>query len=347
MYRASFALCIVALAAALLASTWRPYDTVRRAAVQIPPEDQMGTLYCRELGNSSRLWSVRADGTSSQALPESVLGEPSHELHDGQRWFLAVESAGQADADELAAGALLLITEQGVRIPLCAGCDLEASPYTARWLRGTGDRTVAWIARRLGPRGDVLEGGIYVAQIAFDSQGVPVGLLSRPDAPAVRIDLVQGAWPELRQALVPDACSFDCSPDGKSVVYETIGQRLFVGDLGGGQARLLTDRRGCDPTWSFDGSMILFKFCESFGAIASIRPDGRDLRECAWGREGESVVAYPTFSPDARHFAYARGHARGPDDRFVLDVSIDRLAGKQERLVAPGLPSQTVPVAWR
>ena len=57
--------------------------------------------------------------------------------------------------------------------------------------------------------------------------GHPIGLLEPPDAPRLRFELV------------PDVGSFDYSPDGSMIVYESTSQQIYVRDITRGESRSL------------------------------------------------------------------------------------------------------------
>ena len=71
------------------------------------------------------------------------------------------------------------------------------------------------------------------------------------------------------------------SPDGRRVVFETLG-RLYVRDLAGGAPRLLTAQDGdfqLFPSWSRDGSRIAFVSWndQRLGEIRTVGADGSGL----------------------------------------------------------------------
>ncbi|MDP8994361.1 MAG: amidohydrolase, partial [Pseudomonadota bacterium] len=90
------------------------------------------------------------------------------------------------------------------------------------------------------------------------------------------------------------------SPDGRQVVFETLG-RLYVRDTGGNAApRPLTAGDGdfqIFPSWSRDGSRIVFVSWndQRLGEIRTVAPDGSDLRTVT---RVPGHYRSPRFSPD-------------------------------------------------
>ena len=125
--------------------------------------------------------------------------------------------------------------------------------------------------------------------------GLPVEVLSEPDIPA-GMDLVE----------------FDWAPDGNQLVYrlafepwaEPQGEkRLQIKDVPSGQRWPLAD--GGQAEWSPDGSRIAF--ATGPWHIATIRPDGSDLRVILRGHAGMAiVVTIPKWAPSSEHLVYVR-----------------------------------------
>jgi len=95
------------------------------------------------------------------------------------------------------------------------------------------------------------------------------------------------------------------SPDGRQVVYESLG-RLYVRDLAGGAPRPLTAQDGdfqLWPDWSRDGRTIAFVSWndQRLGEIRTVSADGANLRTIT-GQPGH--YRRPRFSPDGATIVY-------------------------------------------
>jgi serine/threonine protein kinase/Tol biopolymer transport system component len=100
------------------------------------------------------------------------------------------------------------------------------------------------------------------------------------------------------------------SPDGRRIVFSSKSPQedLFIVGTDGSGLRQLTNDAFKDryPTWSFDGSRILF-YSDRSGRYEAwtLRPDGSDLQQLTRTR-GESVLA-PLWSPDSRRLVCGIG----------------------------------------
>ena len=125
------------------------------------------------------------------------------------------------------------------------------------------------------------------------------------------------------------------SPDGGSIVFVSTGEgrfpRLYLADAAGGNVRRLAeDFQGPlgannplyqehDPTWSHDGSLILFASNHQGNyEIYSIRPDGTDLRRLS---SNGAVERRPATARDGPRIAYERW--LGVDRPSIVISSLD------------------------
>lgn len=118
------------------------------------------------------------------------------------------------------------------------------------------------------------------------------------------------------------------SPDGRSVVFETLG-KLWVKPIAGGAARRLTNARDemeAYPSWSRDGRSIAYVGWTDAG-LGQIKVTG------AGGGSGRVVTpmaghySRPRFSPDGRTIVFEKGEGgyltaeRGSDEPGVYKVA--------------------------
>jgi imidazolonepropionase-like amidohydrolase/Tol biopolymer transport system component len=131
------------------------------------------------------------------------------------------------------------------------------------------------------------------------------------------------------------------SPDGRQVVYESLG-KLWVKPNGAGAARRLT--RGDDasmeawPSWSRDGRSIAFVSWTDagLGRIMTVGASGGAPRQVT---SEPGHYSTPRFSPDGRTIAFAAGSGGGlTADRWARDrgVYVVLASGGKARLVERG-----------
>jgi len=102
------------------------------------------------------------------------------------------------------------------------------------------------------------------------------------------------------------------SPDGKTVVFETLG-KLYVKPMAGGEAKRLTkDGEGFElfPTWSRDGKTIAFVGWtdKDLGRIRTVPAAGGAPRDVT---TQPGHYARPAFSPDGKTIVFERGDGGG------------------------------------
>jgi imidazolonepropionase-like amidohydrolase/Tol biopolymer transport system component len=119
------------------------------------------------------------------------------------------------------------------------------------------------------------------------------------------------------------------SPDGTSVVFESLG-RLYVKPIAGGQARRLTrgdaPSRELWPSWSRDGRQIVFVDWTDagLGQIKIVAATGGAARTVT-ARPGH--YAWPRFSPDGRTIAFESRDSEGlTSPRYSSDAGVYRVA---------------------
>ena len=127
------------------------------------------------------------------------------------------------------------------------------------------------------------------------------------------------------------------SPDGRQVVFETLG-KLYVKPVGGGQARRLTSGDAIEawPSFSRDGRSLVFVRWtdEGLGEIVVSSASGGNVRTVT---DQPGHYASPRFSPDGRTIVFEKrrgGFLTAPE--YSADPGIYRVAagGGTPRLVA-------------
>jgi imidazolonepropionase-like amidohydrolase/Tol biopolymer transport system component len=131
------------------------------------------------------------------------------------------------------------------------------------------------------------------------------------------------------------------SPDGRRVVFESLG-RLYVRDVSGGSPRKLTADDSdfqLFPSWSRDGKRIAFVSWndQRLGEIRTVGADGRGLRTVT---RQPGHYSRPRFSPNGDTIVFERGSGGGiTSERWSEDPGVFRVAaggGDPVRLARSG-----------
>ncbi len=131
----------------------------------------------------------------------------------------------------------------------------------------------------------------------------------------------------------PSATHFDCSPDGRYVVFASGSGSdidLWRIDTVSGEEKRLTSAKGkdCSPSWSPNGKWIAFSSERGgTGGIWVMSPDGSSVRRIADGPDRE---LHPTWSPGSDSIAYlVKGKREGI---YIAPIS----GGKREQIAVGG-----------
>ncbi|CAA9482507.1 MAG: tolB protein precursor, periplasmic protein involved in the tonb-independent uptake of group A colicins [uncultured Sphingomonadaceae bacterium] len=122
------------------------------------------------------------------------------------------------------------------------------------------------------------------------------------------------------------------SPDGRQVVYESLG-KLWLKPVGGGAPRRLTRSTQAEgfelfPTWSRDGRTVAFVQWtdEGLGRIRSVGANGGAARDVT---SVPGHYARPRFSPDGTTIVFERGRGGGlTSSRYSDDPGVYRVAAR-------------------
>jgi hypothetical protein len=317
----------------------------KEPAPKPPPEPPpAGTIYFRTYDNMGQhgVGEMSTDGSQKQMLLDFFPSpaEPSHDLHGGHRWFLDVSVIAGTYPDGDPQRGLFAVDDVGLDVSLVVRADLEPF-HSVRWTDGF----VSFVALRWDLElGKVQEAGIYLAQVAFDSETGDVSGIEG----AVSLLLPTGTFIDQNGDVRPDIRGHDWSPDGAAIVYDTTDDELFVEDLDTGQSLLLTTERASDPAWCPDGSRIAFNLIPPNGGlsdIATIRPDSGDLTTIIRSRGGGNFrgVSQARWSPTGAHLIYSS--YGGIDD--PVDIYRATASGGSKTNLTGDTDDYVKPLAWR
>ena len=182
-------------------------------------------------------------------------------------------------------------------IAAVTGCAGQRQP-TQR-LDDGGAATPAWApgdepGLRLAPSAAV----VPIAPEKADEPAKPKWDVEQPGGPtkAIKIDTDEGTW-----------MSLDVSPDGKTIVFDLLGD-LYLMPIGGGEAKALTEGVAWDmqPRFSPDGSLVAFTSdrdgADNIWVIPVAGGKGQQV-----SKEDFRLLNSPAWSPDGKFIA-ARKH---------------------------------------
>ena len=281
-------------------------------------------------------------------------GEPSRDLHADKRWFVQIHGAGDGQGpDGYAREEFVALSDKGdaIQLPIESNLDPMEEP---KWV--VGDEFISWVGRRwendpASPNyGEILEGGLYLNALAFDSSGNIIGLAT-PSVLLIPFPLVDGLYPE-QDPKEPEIQSHDWAPDGSAFVFNTAQGELLIADLEGempsfqlvlpaGVVRTQT------PKWSPAGDRFLVRYNEgNRSGVWVMNIDGSDAKML----EGYRATSQPyvgVWSPRGSHLLYQH-HDHFHEDSYIVRVQADGRGSTRisdQSLGAGFFPA--FPLGWR
>ena len=101
--------------------------------------------------------------------------------------------------------------------------------------------------------------------------------------------------------------SLDVTPDGKSIVFDTVGD-IFISSIDGGDAQALTQDFAWNihPAVSPNGKQIAFiSDRDGLSNVWVMNIDGSDLRQVT--KEKNNIIHSPKWSPDGQYIVVTKG----------------------------------------
>jgi TolB protein len=139
------------------------------------------------------------------------------------------------------------------------------------------------------------------------------------------------------------------SPDGSQIAFATVAGIYVMRPDGSDLHRIsrYEGQRACydlEPSWSPDGQRVVFAdHCDGGEAgLSSVKVDGSDRMKLLPISAQINAAAYPAFSPDGKHIAFAGGRANPADTWSIYVMDAD---GSNVRKVA-GPSEALLPLAW-
>ncbi|HEV2386246.1 MAG TPA: amidohydrolase family protein [Candidatus Acidoferrales bacterium] len=147
------------------------------------------------------------------------------------------------------------------------------------------------------------------SQAAAGAEKPKPGLSLQP-ARKIEFDTDEGTW-----------LSLDVSPDGKTIIFDMLGQLWTIPIAGGKATRLTTGMAfNTQPRYSPDGKWIAF-LTDRSGAdnVWISKPDGSDARQLS--KDEQSEFASPTWTPDSQYVIVSRAtEGLGAYELWMYDI---------------------------
>jgi imidazolonepropionase-like amidohydrolase/Tol biopolymer transport system component len=171
------------------------------------------------------------------------------------------------------------------------------------------------------------------AQAADEKRaGQPLPLEGWSENRALSIDATEGTW-----------ISLDVSPDGRTMVFDFLGD-LFTIPFEGGEATPLTSGMAFDaqPRYSPDGEWIAFQSDRDGGEnLWLIRSDGSDTVQVTKGKANR--IESPEWTPDGDYLVVSKGGYRGALPKLWL---VHRDGGSGVQLIDEPQNQKTIGAAF-
>lgn len=177
----------------------------------------------------------------------------------------------------------------------------------------------------------VLGSGVYslAQQADAANAGTPASGLPLKPGRTIEFDTDEGTW-----------LSLDVSPDGKTIIFEMLGD-IYTLPIAGGRAKLLLGGMAFEsqPHYSPDGSQIAF-ISDRGGAenlwIASA--DGTNLRELS--HDEQNLFCSPAWMPDGRSIVVSRGAIHAAFELWMYSTAGGRGVKVPTGRQSPDLPAR-------
>lgn len=303
-----------------------------------------GEIYFRSAGLAG---VMNADGSGKTP---AVAGEPTHGVHYGFRWHLQLlPIAGEFFPNGDPREEIFAVRGDGAAAVQLTS-DPTIQPLTPSELRpnlnwsvdqGVADGKISFNGLQFNADGDIIDSGIYAAQVAFDESG-PLAL---PEVQVWYVPLRADPGNPGEFFDEPDTDGHSWSPDGTLLVYDWSSEgELYVADRTTNSSYFLASG-GVGPEWSPDGTAVTYF---GYGDVMTIAPDGTNWTLLAEGSvKGAThrITSDPTWSPDSSFIAYRYYVLSNAGD--TMDVYIIGRDGSGKTNLTNDTQALSSPTAWR
>ena len=286
-----------------------------------------GTIYFQHSGS---FWKMNSDGSGKTQLAAG--GEPSHQLHGGQRWFLVFAEVGGTHPDGSAVWEIVAVGEDAqVTVQLTSDANLKFEGFP-RW----GKDDSFFSASCVDWSGGSPVSRLVQVALTFDGSGGSVAA-GTPAAVLTNSQVQTGGNGEVFSTIL----NHDWSPDAGKVVWTDRSSGsvvLRVTTVAGGATTTLA--AGGWPAWSNDGATIAYN---GPNGVESITPAGANHKTLV--RNGKSgSYGRPDWSPTDSHVVYWRSGSTFP---YTSDVGRVTSGGSDKTELTTDVSAPAIPFGWR